>query len=121
MAGATEATTNLILVAAGQALSPVIELVDAAGNPLGADVFIEGSPANVLGEDFSPNTTVTLSFDTTSGQALGTATTDANGSFTTTVNLPGDQTGNHSIVAAETVNGTTSEASAPLFLEIPPP
>jgi hypothetical protein len=121
MSGQSIASTNLIVVAAGQPLTPVLECLDPnTGAVLENPVFIEDSPVTAHGEGFAPGATVSLYFDSTSGPALGTVNADGSGSFTTVVTVPASQAGTDSIIATETVNGQTEQASFPLVVEQPP-
>lgn len=58
-----------------------------------------GGTITLVGAHFTPGASVRLELQSSTSIVLGTATADANGSFTTTVGVPTGLTGQHSIVA----------------------
>lgn len=79
--------------AAGYPVTECPSLSVSTTNPL------PGQSITVSGENFTPNASVRLELHT-DVIVLKTVTADANGSFSTSVTLPDDVVGTHSIVAA---------------------
>ena len=75
--------------------SAPLSLTPSAGvSPISGQV---GSTTSVSGEGFGGNSAIVISFDTIS---IAQATTDANGSFSTTITVPPSAGGTHTITAS---------------------
>jgi acetyltransferase-like isoleucine patch superfamily enzyme len=75
---------------------------------------LPGEEITVSGQDFQPNASVRLELHSTV-YVLKTVTTDANGSFETTVTLPEGVSGEHTIVAA---TGTLGGSNCPQPVQV---
>lgn len=69
----------------------------------------EGSTIGVQGSNYAANETVTLTLHS-AVSTLGTAHTDGNGSFSTTVTLPNGVTGQHTVVGTGATGDSASAA-----------
>jgi len=96
---------------------PTPATCDASGAPF---PLMPGDDVPVEGHDFQPNETVDLALDDASGRSLGTATTDADGNFSTTVTLPADATASDAAIVG-TVAGGGDRCSAPIDVYTGPP
>jgi hypothetical protein len=84
---------------------------DTGGVSVGTTSPSAGGSLPISGTNCRPDSVVTLTLDT--GTVLGTATTDANGNYTTTVQLPSGVTGQHNI----TVSGAQCAATAGVTIQ----
>ncbi len=106
------------------ASAPTAVVVAAPAVELGSPAAAPGGTVTVTGTGFAPNTTVTVELHPTA-VALGTATTDDDGTFTATFTVPGDATaGDHQVVVSGAdVAGNPSTVSVAFevtTLEAPP-
>jgi len=78
------------------------------------------STFTLRGNGFAPSVTVTLYLDTPSGTPLGTAVPNSAGIFQGSFQMPSTQTGTHSIVAVQVVQGHTAQATEQVDLAAQP-
>lgn len=69
----------------------------------------EGGTDGVTGSGWTPGDTVNLTLHTAT-YSLGSATVAADGTFSTTVDLPDGVTGNHTVVGTDPATGDTASA-----------
>jgi hypothetical protein len=117
-AGGQQATTTITVVAAGQGLQPAIEIVDPNTNAVFSSLM-QSYSYTVRGQGFAPGQ-VTLSVDGSGGPSLGVATAASDGSFELKISLPYSLLGSHSIVAFESANGQSIQASDPVSIQMLP-
>ena len=72
-----------------------------------------GSTITVSGDNWCPDSTVTILFD---GHVIGHAHTDSNGSFSTDVTIPSDATPVHHVI---TLTGLAADCKTPKTVTIP--
>jgi hypothetical protein len=84
----------------------------------GTQVSVPNSASfNASGQAFVAGGVVTLSVDSPSGTVIGTATADGSGNFTVRISMGRFPAGSHTLVAWESVNGSTIQTSVSLFVE----
>jgi hypothetical protein len=120
--GHPDASTMIVVGDAGQSLPPVIGVVDPSNNNANLSQVYEEQHFTVQGDSFAPGP-VAIYLDSAGSKVSWTATAAQGdplhnpGSFTATFTMPDGANGgdyHHSLVAVQTVNGKTVQATVPL-------
>ncbi len=114
--GWSQASTPLQVVAAGERLTPVIQLTDSFGDV--TNLTTPGTSITIAGQNFVAGHPVKISVDKANSQALDSATVNPGGQFTLTVSIPSLAGGTHTLLATQVVNGKTIQASASITVEL---
>ncbi len=78
-----------------------------------------GSPVHLEGSGYAPNSAVTITIESTP-KTLVTTTTDATGSFSVTVTIPGGYSGAHTLVATGVApDGSVRTLASPIEVAVP--
>jgi hypothetical protein len=110
-----QATTTVVVIAAGQRLPALIEVRDR--DTQAVLQFIQTTnPYLVHGAGFVKGGKVTIALDSASGPVLATATVDADGTFSAPFKTSADVTSDHTLVATEQINGETIQAKVTIFV-----
>jgi hypothetical protein len=113
-----QASTAVTVIGTGQNLQPVIQVIDPQTNQVYTSAE-EGTAFTLRGSGFSAGQ-VNLTLDTASGQALGFASAGADGTFQVKLTMPMGTTGNRTLVATESVNGQSIQATDNVFVQMLP-
>jgi hypothetical protein len=115
LAGEVLATAGIRVVESGGTVPPTLEAVDPVTN-LPVQSLVEGESFTLRGAGFQPGP-VEITVDTSGGQALGTATAGAGGSFQSAVTWPVGVLLMHKAVAMQSTGATPLEAEVALFVQ----
>jgi hypothetical protein len=109
MSGSQRAQTTIEVIAAGQALRPVIQVLRPDGLPFTKNDFaVSNSPVHLRGLNFAPSANVDLFIDRfRGGPKLGWTFPDANGAFTVAPIWPYGVIGDKAVVARQGVEEAT--------------
>jgi hypothetical protein len=109
---------QITVVGASQRLKPEIRITYANRNP-GPASLLESEHFTLTGYYFASGQ-VTIYLDNTTGPALGTATAGNDGTFHAQLTMPFGSHGDRTLVATETANGQTLQATASVFVQPQP-
>lgn len=111
-----QASADITVVGANQSLQPLIQLLDPVTNrPL--QFTVQTYQFTLRGQGFVAGQ-VTIAVDSANGQALGTATAAADGTFSVQLAIPASVSpGNHTLVATEVANGQTLQATDSVMVQ----
>ncbi len=120
-AGATLAQTPITVVGQGQALPPILQIInpDTGLAYLGQAEAIGGYPITVRLQNFQAGQ-VSLYVDSASGISLGSVTVTGSGPVSAVVTWPLGATGQHNLLAQQQQGNVTASASAAVFGQFPP-
>jgi hypothetical protein len=109
---------TITVLGANQAASAELDMVDPNSNAR-TQSMEESYSYTADGSYFTSGGQVSVYLDTASGKALATATVAADGTFSAKITAPSGA-GSHSVLAVETVNGQTTQASASVYIQALP-
>jgi hypothetical protein len=113
---------QITVLGANQAATPQLSVVDTNENLVVQSVEVS-FPYTLEGSYFTPGGTVSIYVDTASGKPIATATVGgqaSDGTFQVKLTMPSTAAGNHTLLAVETVNGQTIQATDSVFVQALP-
>jgi hypothetical protein len=109
---------TITVLGANQAANPEVDMVDPTSKAR-TQSLEESYSYMADGSYFAAGGQVSIFEDKASGQPLAMATVAADGTFSAKITTPSGS-GNHAILAVETVNGQTTQASATVYVQALP-